>query len=209
VSTDCQHVFKNIVDNQSAPFYIAFTMKYAKFAKAIKSAMKQEGLSLRALSRETGIDVSFLSKILRGDRNPPPNSYIIKIAKVLNLNPDQLIFDAGRIPKHAINLFRGVLDVMKPIISSFEGKEQDLLLSGLDFFFNTEEGKQWFLDDYEKYKSIPRTNQDMENSFAARAFRHFVETPEGMRWLENEIKKLNLPEPDLRPLYESINKRPT
>jgi transcriptional regulator with XRE-family HTH domain len=184
-------------------------MEHPEFRKAIKKAMKKKDLSLRALSRETGIDLSFLSRILSGDRKPPPNSYIIKIAKALDLNPEQLIVYAGRIPKRIFELFKGIVDVIKPVASAFEGKQEEFILSALDYFFSTEEGKQWFLDDFEKNKSIPRTNQDVENSFAARAFRYFVETPEGMRWLENEIKKLNIPEPDLRPLYESIHKRPT
>jgi transcriptional regulator with XRE-family HTH domain len=181
-------------------------MDHPEFIKAIKKAMKAKGLSLRALSRETGIDLSFLSRILSGDRNPPPNSYIIKIAKVLDLNPDQLIFNAGRIPKRAIKLFKGVFEVMKPIVSVIEAKEKEFILSALNCFFSTKEGRRWYLDDYEKHKSLPPTNQDLDNSLVGRAFRYFVETPEGVRWFENEIKKLNLPEPDMRPLYESLDK---
>jgi transcriptional regulator with XRE-family HTH domain len=187
-------------------------MKYAKFTKAIKKGMKEKGLSLRALSRETGIDLSFLSRILSGERKPPPNSYIIKISKVLDLNPDQLIFDAGRIPKRAIVLFEGVIEAMTPIMKALEGKEEELILRLLDYFFSTEDGKKWFLDDYEKRqkdKTLSGSKRTIENSFAIRALHYFSETPEGMRYIENEFKKLKISEPDLRPLYESINKRPT
>jgi transcriptional regulator with XRE-family HTH domain len=185
-------------------------MKYARFSKAIKYGLKKKGLSLRALSRDTGIEVSFLSKILRGQRNPPPNSYIIKIANVLNLNPDQLIFDAGRIPKRAIILIKGMLDVMKPLISAIEGKEEEFLLQALDYFLSIEKGKKWFLIDYEKHKNIDKKliTHDIDQSFAMRALDYFYETEEGKRWFEYEFKRLKIPEPDLRPLYKSINKRP-
>jgi transcriptional regulator with XRE-family HTH domain len=176
-------------------------MKHAKFIKAIKKAMKTKGLSLRALSRETGIDLSFLSRILSGDRNPPPNSYIIKIAKLLDLNPDQLIFDAGRIPKRATILLKGVVEVMKPLMMALKGKEEELLDHALNHFFSTEEGQKWFNDNYSQ-----SNKQNKDKSFIEPAMEHFMNTEEGKRWLENEFKKLKIPEPDLRPLYESLDK---
>jgi transcriptional regulator with XRE-family HTH domain len=187
-------------------------MEYPKFKNAIKKAIKTKGLSLRALSRETGIDLGFLSRILSGQRNPPSNSYIIKIANILDLNPDQLIVDAGRIPKRAVILLEGIATTMKPAMPALEEKGQELLLSALDYFFSTEEGKKWFLDDYEihqKHKSLSLSKQSIEDSFALRALSYFGETPEGMRWIKNEFKRLKIPKPDLRTLYKSINKRTT
>jgi transcriptional regulator with XRE-family HTH domain len=184
-------------------------MEYPEFTKAIKRAMKAKDISLRALSRETGIDLSFLSRILSGDRNPPPNSYIIKIAKVLDLNPDQLIIDAGRIPKRAIVLLKGIASLMKPIASALEGKEEELLFSALDCFFTTEQGKKWFLDDYKKHhkqKSLSRSKRLEKDSFARRAIEYFFNTPEGMRWFEDEFGHLEKQNPALRSLHESFNK---
>jgi transcriptional regulator with XRE-family HTH domain len=176
-------------------------MKHAKFIKAIKKAMKGKDISLRALSRQTGIDLSFLSRILSGDRNPPPNSYIVKIAKVLDLNPDQLIVDAGRIPKRAKVLLKGVVEVMKPIFSAFEGKEEEFIDRALNHFFSTEEGQNWFNANYSQ-----SNNQYKDRSFIEPAMEHFTNSDEGRRWFENEFKKLSIPEPDLRPLYESFDK---
>lgn len=69
------------------------------FNTLIKKALKNKNISLRELARKTRLDVSFLSKILNGKRNPPSEEKdIIKIAKILEINPTRLLFSAGRIP---------------------------------------------------------------------------------------------------------------
>jgi transcriptional regulator with XRE-family HTH domain len=131
-------------------------MKYAKFAGTIKKAMKKKGLSLRALSRETGIEVSFLSKILSGDRNPPPDAYIVKIAKILEIDPDILIIQAGRVPDDVMPMFQYVMTELKSIGSEIKimGKKIDTVpyLRVVEQFLKSDEGKKALRDGYKKLK---------------------------------------------------------
>ncbi len=77
-----------------------------EFNKIIKKGLKKENISLRELSRRANIDVSFLSKILNGKRNPPrKESDLRKIAESLNIVPELLILSAGRVPKNLYRFF--------------------------------------------------------------------------------------------------------
>ncbi len=81
-------------------------MKHTKFACLVKKGVENENISLRELARRSGLDVSFLSKILSGTRNPPAKEKDIKkIAEALNLNPRRLIIAAGRIPASLMDVF--------------------------------------------------------------------------------------------------------
>ena len=76
------------------------------FIEAVNRGIENKNLSLRGLARKTGLDVSFISKILSGKRNPPSREEDIrKIADVLDLNPEKLILRAGRIPSSLSRLF--------------------------------------------------------------------------------------------------------
>jgi transcriptional regulator with XRE-family HTH domain len=72
------------------------TMKNKEFIRTVKDAMGKKGLGLRELSRLVGIDHGFLSKILNGERNPPSDDLIRKMADVLGVDFDRLMLEAGR-----------------------------------------------------------------------------------------------------------------
>ncbi|MGM0441373.1 MAG: helix-turn-helix domain-containing protein [Elusimicrobiota bacterium] len=77
-----------------------------EFNKIIKDGIEKEGISLRELGRRSDLDVSFLSKILNGKRNPPREEKDLrKIAKSLKITPERLIIAAGRIPKNLRHIF--------------------------------------------------------------------------------------------------------
>ena len=70
------------------------------FGKVIKDGLKRNHVSLRSLSRQVGLDPSFLSKVLAGKRNPPAEERsLVRIARYLNCDADKLVLSAGRIPK--------------------------------------------------------------------------------------------------------------
>ena len=50
--------------------------KRKQFNLLVSSALEQQGISLRELARKCGLDVSFLSKILNGKRNPPSRRFL-------------------------------------------------------------------------------------------------------------------------------------
>lgn len=72
-------------------------MEFNEFTQSIKEAMTKKGIGLRELSRRSKIDASFLSKILNGERTPPSDLYIKRIAEELELDYFTLLAKAGRV----------------------------------------------------------------------------------------------------------------
>lgn len=80
-------------------------MSVPPFAERVSQAMRERGVTLRALCREVGLDASFFSKVLAGKRSPPVEEEVVRrIASSLALDPAELVVAAGRIPSE----WRGV-----------------------------------------------------------------------------------------------------
>lgn len=61
--------------------------------------MRQKKIGVRKLARQCGIDASFISKVILGQRNPPCDEQIIKkISEALSIDPIMLTIYTGRIP---------------------------------------------------------------------------------------------------------------
>lgn len=70
-----------------------------EFKKLILRHQEKRGISLRTLAAEAGISVSYLSRILSGERGLPRDEEIINLAKAIDIKPDLLLIAAGRVPK--------------------------------------------------------------------------------------------------------------
>jgi len=69
--------------------------KYAEYARRLKLAMSEAGLSQKDLSARTGIGKSSLSQYMNGLNWPDDNRKVGQIAEILNVNPAWLMgFDA-------------------------------------------------------------------------------------------------------------------
>ncbi|MCD6311739.1 MAG: helix-turn-helix transcriptional regulator [Elusimicrobia bacterium] len=76
------------------------------FAEVIKKAITESGLSLRAFAKQCSIDSSYLSKVLKGKRNPPAEeAAIAKIAEFIGMPTERLMFICGRIPSRLQKIF--------------------------------------------------------------------------------------------------------
>ena len=85
------------------------------FKSLLEQQQKKLGLSLRKLAKKAGMSVSFLSRILNGERNLPGDEEILKLAVALEIKPpERLLIEAGRIPEskpRMIPLLRAASDL--------------------------------------------------------------------------------------------------
>ena len=77
------------------------------FGQLIRQARKDKGYSQRELAKLVDLDFTYLSK-LENDRAdyPPKESVIRSLAHQLNLDAEELIFLAGRIPERDEELLK-------------------------------------------------------------------------------------------------------
>ena len=77
------------------------------FGKIIRQARKDKGYSQRALAKLLELDFTYLSKLENNRADYPPKEEIIRaLADSLELNPEELIFLAGRIPHNDEDLLK-------------------------------------------------------------------------------------------------------
>lgn len=78
-----------------------------KFGDLIRQARKDKGYSQRQLARQIGLDFTYLSKLENDRADYAPKEDVIRaIARNLNLDQEELIFLAGRIPQHEEEVLR-------------------------------------------------------------------------------------------------------
>lgn len=83
------------------------------FGQKIRQARKDKGYSQRDLAKLVALDFTYLSK-LENDRADyaPKEDVIRKLATHLELDPDELVFLAGRIPERDEEFLRQNYQVM-------------------------------------------------------------------------------------------------
>lgn len=70
------------------------------FGQLIRQARKDKGYSQRELAKLVELDFTYLSKLENDRADYPPKEYVIQLlAHYLDLDKDELIFLAGRIPQ--------------------------------------------------------------------------------------------------------------
>ncbi len=77
------------------------------FGKIIRQARKDKGLSQRQLAKLLGLDFTYLSKLENNRADYAPKEEVIRgLARNLDLDPQELIFLAGRIPQDDEDLLK-------------------------------------------------------------------------------------------------------
>lgn len=62
-----------------------------EFGKMLKSLRKKRGMTLADLSDLSGISISYLNRLEKGERKSPGFTKILKLAKVLKVDPASLV----------------------------------------------------------------------------------------------------------------------
>jgi HTH-type transcriptional regulator, competence development regulator len=70
------------------------------FGQLLRQARKDGGYSQRELAQMVGLDFTYLSKLENDRADYPPKEEVIRLlANSLNLNAEELIYAAGRLPQ--------------------------------------------------------------------------------------------------------------
>lgn len=86
------------------------------FGTRLKTLRRRKGISQRELSANVGIDFTYISKIENDQAPPPSEEAIIKIAHILDEDPDILLIAANKIPerfKHLICTNKYIFELLK------------------------------------------------------------------------------------------------
>jgi transcriptional regulator with XRE-family HTH domain len=70
------------------------------FLQLLREGMEKREISLNHLAARAGISPAFLSRILNKERGLPSDKAILRLARVLDLQPaERLLIEAGRMPE--------------------------------------------------------------------------------------------------------------
>ncbi|MFB5678787.1 helix-turn-helix domain-containing protein [Paenibacillus terreus] len=69
-----------------------------RFGEYIKNLRKSIGFNQADVAMKVGITTSYLSKIEKGSVSPPSEEKLLQLAAVLQDDPNNIIFKAGKIP---------------------------------------------------------------------------------------------------------------
>jgi transcriptional regulator with XRE-family HTH domain len=61
-------------------------------------------MKLRTVAIKTGMSITYIAKIERGELPPPVEKKLLRLAKVLGRSPDELLNAAGRLPADVIQI---------------------------------------------------------------------------------------------------------
>ncbi len=68
-----------------------------KFGRTIRKLREEKNISIAQFARKVGISPTYLAPIERDVFPPPAEHKVLKIAKALDQNPDELLALAGRV----------------------------------------------------------------------------------------------------------------
>ena len=81
-------------------------METQEFGARLRELRKQAGLSQRELADKVKINFTYLSKIESGVMPPPSEKVILRLAEVLNIDKDELMTLAGKIPSDIVQILK-------------------------------------------------------------------------------------------------------
>ncbi|MFC1983986.1 helix-turn-helix domain-containing protein [Chloroflexota bacterium] len=103
-------------------------MEYIEFGKRLRELRKQAGISQRELADKLNISFTYLSKIESGAMPPPSKSILFKLADALNIDREELLILAGKIPSDIAEMLRDT-KILKRLRSSYK-KNRKSAVSG-------------------------------------------------------------------------------
>lgn len=100
-------------------------MDKVAFSTFIKERRLQKGISLRRFAEMADISATYLSRIERGDFNPPSEDAIKRISLLLHTDADNLLVLAGKVPTDVVNILLQHPEFLQDIRAKHISKETD------------------------------------------------------------------------------------
>ena len=76
------------------------------FGALVRREREAKEIGLREMAKKIGISPTYLSKIERGDFDPPAEDKVRKIAEIIGRDPDELLALAGRVASDLTDIIR-------------------------------------------------------------------------------------------------------
>ena len=76
------------------------------FGALVRRERKGKQIGLREMAKKIGVSPTYLSKIERGDFDPPAEDKVKKIAEIIGRDPDELLALAGRVASDLTDIIR-------------------------------------------------------------------------------------------------------
>ena len=83
--------------------------------------------SLRKFAQKSGISATFLSKIERGEFDPPKADKIIRMAELLDVDPDELLALADKVDPDLNEIIKEQPKVLSKLLRTVRGMSADKL----------------------------------------------------------------------------------
>ncbi|MFO7696228.1 MAG: helix-turn-helix transcriptional regulator [Anaerolineae bacterium] len=93
----------------------------ATFGAAVRAKRLQRDLGLREFAAKVGMSPTYLSKVERGEFNPPAEDKIVAIARALGEDTDELLALAGRVASDLDQIIRTSPREMAALVRVAEG----------------------------------------------------------------------------------------
>ena len=76
------------------------------FGALVRREREAKEIGLREMAKKVGVSPTYLSKIERGDFDPPAEDKVRKIAAILGSDPDELLALGGRVASELTDIIR-------------------------------------------------------------------------------------------------------
>ena len=108
-----------------------------RFGKLLRRCRVEAGYSLRGFASELGLSPGHLSRVETGHESPPPASRIVQIARLLDIDQDELLASAGKLHPELVGFIcknQRIVEFLRAAFNKGYGNAYfDELIEGLPF----------------------------------------------------------------------------
>ena len=94
-----------------------------RFISFLREKMREKGIGLRELSRNSIISPSYLSRFMTFNANVPSNDKLVSLAEFLGIDSSEILLAAGRTPENDKMMF----ELMRSFSELDDEDKQDIL----------------------------------------------------------------------------------